>query len=67
MLSHTRAQPIANTEYGVPKRLYWAKLKEMRKPSSLAPRKFEVHTGDVLSRSLGVSAVLTGWITLGLR
>jgi len=67
MHSYTQAQPIANNEYGVPKTLYWAKLKETGETCQFGRCKLEVHTGDLLDRSLKVSAVPTGWNTLGLR
>jgi hypothetical protein len=62
-----RAQPIANTEDCVPQTLYWAKLKETGETCQCGWSEAEVHAGDLLGRSLGVCAVLTGSITLWPR
>ena len=63
MHSDIWAQPIANTEDSVPQTLYWAKLLEMGETCQRGRCKAEVHTGDLLGRSLGVCALPTGLIT----
>jgi len=67
MHSDIRAQPISDTEYRIPQTLYWAKLKETGETCQCGRCKAEVHTGDLLGRSLGVCAVPTGSISLWTR